>query len=150
MDYDSLEGGLATVKGWGLTLVFVLGLALGVAGTVSGPRLARPYLPEALRGPTVTLEGTVTAKRKEPTRVLLTLLTAQGAILATFKRNVTEIDLLVEQGDIVTVALRRYEPFVDDPVIERVRKVEPTSRPAGREPGPLPPDGESPKEPAPR
>jgi hypothetical protein len=68
-------------------------------------------------------------KQREGERLLLAVQTAQGAILVTFKKKVAEIDLLVQQGDIVTLGLSRYEPFVDEPVIERVRKQEPTPRP---------------------
>ena len=36
--------------------------------------------------------------------------------------HITEIDLLVEIGDTVTLGLRAYEPFVEDPVIKAVMK----------------------------
>ncbi len=62
-------------------------------------------------------------------RLLLTVQTSQGSFLVTFKKKVAEIDLLVQQGDTLTLALRRYEPFVDEPAIERVRRLDPTPRP---------------------
>jgi hypothetical protein len=51
----------------------------------------------------------------------------------------------VQQGDSITLALRRYEPFVEDPPIQRVRKQEPAARPKGGDPSPPAPAGEPPK-----
>ncbi|MBI2369318.1 MAG: hypothetical protein HYV08_03620 [Deltaproteobacteria bacterium] len=62
------------------------------------------------------------AKQREEDRLLLTVLTPRGAILATFRQKVAEIDLLVDVGDTLTLGLPRYEPFLADPRIERVRK----------------------------
>lgn len=127
-----------------LVLTFLVGLALGVAGALLVPPRLDPYLPAAVRGPVERVEGEVIRKLKEPDRLLLTVLTPRGAILATFKTRLTEIDLLVEQGDTVTLALRRVEPFVEEPGIEQVRK-------AGRGEGvpkgsaPTPPAGAPPR-----
>ena len=66
------------------------------------------------------LEGVVRAKRSEPERVLLTIPTADGTLLATFTENVAEIDLLVVQGDSIALGLAAYEPFVTNPPIARV------------------------------
>jgi hypothetical protein len=33
-----------------------------------------------------------------------------------------EIDMLVERGDTLMLVFRKYEPFMEDPAIERVRK----------------------------
>lgn len=112
-----------------LLLTFLVGLGIGVAGALLAPRWVDPYLPEAIRAEVERVEGEVTRKLKEEDRLLLTVVTAQGSILATFRKKVPEIDLLVEQRDLVTLALRRYEPFVDDPVIERVRKGTPMRQP---------------------
>lgn len=106
-------------------LGFVVGLALGVAIGIMGPRVAGPYLPEALRGKVELVEGEVTQKLREPDRLLLTVVTARGAILATFKKKVPEVDLLVAEGDAVTLALHRFEPFVEDPAILSVKKRKP-------------------------
>jgi len=105
-----------------LVAVFLLGLAVGVACTVLAPRLAGPYLPEALRGTAELVEGKALRKERQEDRLLLTVGTEQGAILATFGQQVAEIDLLVDEGDTLVLALRRYEPFVTDPKIEAVRK----------------------------
>jgi len=107
---------------WTSVVVLVIGLALGVALAVMGPRVAGPYLPEALRGRVETVEGEVTRKQREPDRLLITVVTPRGAILAIFKNQIPEVDLLVGEGDTVTLGLRRFEPFVEDPAIQRVRK----------------------------
>jgi hypothetical protein len=110
--------------------ILLVGIALGVVGTIFAPDVAGPYLPEAFRGKkAATIDGEVVRKLREGDRLLLTAHTSQGSVLATFKKKVAEIDLLVQQGDTITLGLSRYEPFVDEPVIERVRKQEPTPRP---------------------
>lgn len=105
-----------------LVAVFLLGVAVGVAGTMLGPRLAGPYLPEIFGGKVELVEGKALRKERREDRLLLTVLTEEGAILATFGRRAAEIDLLVDEGDTLVLALRRYEPFVMDPPIEGVRK----------------------------
>jgi small basic protein len=116
-------------------LILLVGIALGVVGTIFAPDAAGPYLPEALRVKKAeTIDGEVVRKLREGERLLLTVQTTQGAILVTFKKKVAEIDLLVQQGDTITLRLSRYEPFVDEPAIERVRKQEPTPRPKASAP----------------
>lgn len=121
---------------WVVILILLLGMGLGVGGTIWTPRLAGQYTPEFLRAKREVVEGEVERKLKDQDRVLLTVQTPQGAILATFKKRAVEIDLLVQKGDMLTLALRRYEPFVEDPVIERVRKSEAGPRPTAGEPAP--------------
>ena len=106
----------------GATLLLVIGLVLGAVLTVIGPRVAGPYLPEALRGKVESVQGEVTRKQREPDRLLLTIVTPRGAILATFKTRLPEVDLLIAEGDTVTLGLRRFEPFVEDPLIQSVKK----------------------------
>jgi hypothetical protein len=113
------------MKVWRGSLLFLIGLALGAALVVIGPRVAGPYLPEALRGTIEFVEGEVTRKQREPDRLLMTIVTPRGAILATFKKRISEVDLLVAEGDALTVGLRRFEPFVEDPAIQSVRKKTP-------------------------
>jgi hypothetical protein len=123
------------MKLWSGTLLFLIGLALGAVLVVIGPRVAGPYLPEALRGEVESVEGEVTRKLREPDRLLLTVVTPRGAILATFKTRIPEVDLLVAEGDALTLGLRRFEPFVEDPAIQSVRKKAPAENPApGRTP----------------
>jgi len=111
-------------------LTLLVGVALGVGGTLFAPDVADPYLPDAIRVKKAeTVDGEVVQKLREGERLRLTVQTTQGSVLATFKKKVPEIDLLVQQGDTVTLALGRYEPFVEDPAIERVRKQEPALRP---------------------
>ncbi|MFQ5680144.1 MAG: hypothetical protein ACE5HP_11880 [Gemmatimonadota bacterium] len=115
-------GGSSRRRRRGGLLLFLLGVGVGVAGTLLTPRLGGDYLPEAVRPAEVEVTGEVLGKRLEEERLLLTLETPAGAILATFRRRVPEIDLLVEAGDTVTLGLRRYEPFVEDPAVNGVRK----------------------------
>ena len=103
-------------------------------GTLFLPPLVRPYLPDALlpRGEEVT--GPVLGKQREaPDRLLITLEAEQGAILATFTEQVAEIDLLVGVGDTVTLGVPEYQPFVENPRFEGIRKA---SAPAAGSPGP--------------
>lgn len=119
-------------------VAFVLGLALGIAGTLWAPQYLEPYVPTLTPGKDGAVEGTVVRKQLEAKRLLLTLSTSQGAVLAIFKNKIAEIDLLVDEDDIVTFRLRRYEPFVDDPPIQRVQK-KGTSRDEGEGTLPLAP-----------
>lgn len=119
-------------------LLFLLGLALGVAGALLAPRFLAPYLPAALRDGGELVEGEVLGKRLDGERLLLTVETPRGAVLATFRDKVAEIDLLVEAGDSVTLGLGRYRPFVNDPALEGVRKTVPGS---GRAERPAQPSG---------
>ncbi len=100
----------------------ILGLVVGVLGAVMAPRILGPRLPAAWTGGGETTEGTVVAKLRETDRLLLKVDTPQGAVLATFKEMLNEIDLLVQEGDKVSLAVSRYQPFIENPVIERVRK----------------------------
>jgi hypothetical protein len=101
---------------------FLVGLVLGVVVTaIAVPRLGR-RLPEAVRGKYESLQGPVTAKERQDDRLLLTIVTPAGAILATFKKQVAEISLLVERGDTVELAVPGYQPFLENPEIARVAK----------------------------
>jgi hypothetical protein len=123
---------------WRSGLVLLIGLALGVALVLIGPRVAGPYLPAVLRGRVELVEGEVARKLREPDRLLVTVVTPRGAILVTFKKKIPEVDLLVAEGDTLTLGLRRFEPFVEDPAIQSVRKETPAedlpSRAAARTP----------------
>lgn len=108
---------------------FMVGLLLGIAGTLFLPPLVRPYLPAALLPRGEEVSGPVLGKQREaPDRLLLTLQAQQGAILATFTAQVAEIDLLVGVGDTVTLGVDEYQPFVENPRFEGIRKA--TSPPA--------------------
>ena len=64
-------------------------------------------------------------------------------MLVTFTQKVAELDLLLEPGDAVTLITTAYTTFVDDPILERVKRqgvVAPSSPP------PAPPGPQGPKE----
>jgi hypothetical protein len=109
---------------WALLVVFLVGLGLGAGGILYGPSVAAPYLPDSILGKPTVVDGTVLRKQREGDRLLVTVSTPQGAVLATFTRNAAAVDLLVAEGDTLTLALRGYQAFVDDPSIRRVRKPE--------------------------
>lgn len=137
---------------------FLAGLVLGALGAIFGPDLAAPYLPEVLRPGLEEVRGPVLGKRIEGERLLLTVDTERGAVLATFRQRVPEIDLLVDEGDTITLGLGEYAPLVEDPVLAAVRKggtgeaeASPgagSSIPSEGGPSPGPPTGEAAEEPA--
>jgi hypothetical protein len=63
----------------------------------------------------------------------LALLRARGV-----QTRVSEVDLLVAEGDALTLGLRRFKPFVEDPAIQSVSNKAPAENPktgtAGRTP----------------
>ena len=103
-------------------LVFVLGLVVGALGATLLPGKLRPWLPKRVLG--AATDGEVAAKGREGELLLLTVLTDEGATLATFSERVAEIDLLVEVGDRVSLGLGGYRPFVENPPIWSVRKLD--------------------------
>ena len=102
--------------------LLLLGIILGVIGALLWPRFVTPHLPAGLAPSMEAVDGVVLRKAREDERLLLTIETAQGAALATFTEKVPEIDILVDEGDAVTLALPAYEPFVENPAIRGVRK----------------------------
>ncbi len=106
----------------GKLVFFVVGLVLGVVLAVVAKPYLLPLMPEALRGKDKATDGRVVAKRLQGDRLLLTVDASEGAVLATFTQKVPEIDLLVDDGDLVTLGLPGYEPFADNPPILAVRK----------------------------
>ncbi len=119
---------------WLFLLALLIGFGAGAGVMVLAPDLVGRYLPGALPGKGEAVRGKVVAKQRGPDRLLLTVLTPEGAVLVTFKKKVSEIDLLVEEGDTLTFGLRQYRPFVEDPVIRRVEKEEPSPPSAETEP----------------
>jgi hypothetical protein len=124
------------VKGLGILVVLVVGIVIGVLGIQMGPDYLKTYLPGPV-DPDSGLEGKVVAKLPGEDRLLLTLSTPEGASLITFTEKVAEVGLLVDRGDLLTVGIHRYSPFITNPPIRRVRK----------EDGPLPAAVEAEREP---
>jgi hypothetical protein len=121
-----------------ITATFLTGLILGILATVYLPGVVRPYLPQWVMGKTVVVTGTVAAKQKKENVLLLTVETPEGVLLATFKRKVDEINLLINEKDAIEFTLPKYMPFIDDPKIIRVVKEqqavpEPAAAPKPRE-----------------
>ncbi|HWR72627.1 MAG TPA: hypothetical protein VN604_05630 [Nitrospirota bacterium] len=100
----------------------MFGLVLGILGMIFLPGYVRPYLPQWVTGKTIAVNGTVTAKQKKEKALLLTVDTPEGVLLATFKKKVDEINLLVNEKDSIELTLPKYTPFIDDPKIIRVIK----------------------------
>lgn len=108
-------------------LPFVIGLALGIVGTIYLPGYARPHLPQWMLGKTVVVKGTVAAKQRKSDVLLLTVATPEGVLLATFTRKADEINLLINEKDAIELNLPKYMPFIDDPRIIRVVKEQPAA-----------------------
>jgi hypothetical protein len=98
---------------------FVTGILVGVAATIFVPPWVAPYVPSFLGGK-AGVEGQVLDKVSEPDRVLVKVATADGLILATFTQNQKELDLLIRQGDSITLGLDGYVPLVENPEVARV------------------------------
>lgn len=110
------------MKIWSGIVIFVLGVGAGFTGLQFIPASVSPYLPAALQAQNEVVKGIVVRKHQEQERLLLTVSTPRGALLATFTQQIPEIELLVEEGDEVTLGLAQYSPFIHDPVIKGVMK----------------------------
>ncbi len=115
-----------------VVISLLIGLALGIAATYFGRQFVDPFLPEAVSNRGEGISGPVVAKRMEGDRLLVTVAAKEGAILVTFRKKLSEIDLLVEQGDTVTLDIKNYRPFVEDPGLRAVRKDQMTEPRTGR------------------
>ena len=121
---------------------FIFGLILGVLGTIFLPGYVTPYLPSWVVGKTTVVKGTVMAKQKKDNVLLLTVNTPQGELLASFKKKVDEIGLLVNEKDVIEFTLPKYMPFIEDPKVIRVVKEQPAEpEPAPPQPQPGPKKG---------
>lgn len=110
------------MKAW-VSLIggLLLGFLAAVVTNLAAPDLLAPYTEKFF--PVEQLEsvrGTVVKKQRESARLLLTLSTPKGALLATFTQKIDEIDLLIAEGYTATIKLRGYSPFVENPLVERV------------------------------
>src|SRR5512143_3825829 len=114
----------------------ILELILTVMGTIFLPGYVTPYLPSWVVGKTTVVKGTVMAKQKKDNVLLLTVNTPQGELLASFKKKVDEIGLLVNEKDVIEFTLPKYMPFIEDPKVIRVVKEPPAEpQPAPPQPG---------------
>lgn len=122
---EDLEKDLKKGRGGRRWLWLLIGLATGVAGTIAAPIFLTPYLPDGLLGggDLEILSGPVLGEERSGERLLLTIETEPGALIASFTQRVDEIALLVDPGDIVTIGVEDYEPFVEDPDFEGVKKM---------------------------
>jgi hypothetical protein len=112
------------MKGWAiLTSTLLIGVLLGVAAAARGPALLSAYLPRSMNGPTQRIEGEVVRKQREGNRLLVKVSTGQGPMLVTFTQKVADLDVLLDPGDVVTLVTTGYATFVDDPVLEGVKRV---------------------------
>ncbi len=112
------------MKVWSFIIVFLAGIIIGAAGMYFAPDYLDRYMPGIFNKSSVVVKGEVVAKEKKAQDLLVTVNTDEGAILVTFKKKVPEIELLVQVGDTLELRLKKYSPFVVDPVIERVVKGE--------------------------
>ena len=99
----------------------VIGVVVGAILAVVSPSWWQRLVPDTLF-PGGVIESEVLGKSREDGRLLLKLQTEGGVLLATFTQKVEEIDLLVDQGDRVTLRSGGYEPFLPDPRVDRVTK----------------------------
>ncbi|MEX2493585.1 MAG: hypothetical protein WD425_17685 [Nitrospirales bacterium] len=111
------------MKAWVIpTTLLCLGLGIGLGAPLVATQYMEPYLPSFLKKSLHPLEGIVTHKQRDQDRLLMTITTKDGTILATFVKHVAEIDLLVEEQDSITLDVKQYEPFVNDPPVLKVNK----------------------------
>jgi hypothetical protein len=110
------------MKAWaGLLGGFVLGFFSAVVVNLVAPELLTPYTQKFIPAAQIeSVKGVVVKKERDASRLLMTLSTPKGVLLATFTQKIDEIDLLVAEGYATTIQLRTYSPFVENPVIERV------------------------------
>jgi hypothetical protein len=113
------------MKSYIIGIIFIIGLALGIVGVMYGPEYLETYIPslgDMGGGSGKPVEGKVVAKLPRADKLLITVSTSEGASLVTFDHKISEITLLVEEGDFITLKLTRYDPFINNPKIMRVRK----------------------------
>ena len=110
------------MKIWFVFFILLLGIGLGLGAPSIAPKYLSSYFPRGFATGPTGVQGTVVRKQAEDDRLLLTISSSNGALLATFQKKITEISLLVDEGDSVTLDVRVYSPFVTDPPILRVKK----------------------------
>ena len=116
---------------------FLVGVAVGIGAAHRGPALIAPYLPKSVSGVGGKIEGQVVRKQRDGNRLLVKITTAQGPMLVTFTQKAPDLDVLLDNGDTVTLVTPGYATFVDDPIVEHVKA-------AGQTPSPPPPSSPQP------
>ena len=119
------------MRGWVILIgTFVIGIVVGFGAANQGPALIGPYFPKAGSGAGEHIEGQVVRKQREGNRLLVKITTAQGPMLVTFTHKVADLDVLLDPGDTVTLMIRGYATFVEDPIFERIQTPRPPKAPA--------------------
>lgn len=101
---------------------FFIGIVLGTTAILKYPELVLPYVPESIKGNSITLEGMVMKKEFDQQSLRITMNTDQGALVATLTNKLKETNLLINEGDAVTLVLDAYQPFMKNPKISQVKK----------------------------
>ena len=128
------------MRGWVILLgTFLVGVAVGIGAANRGPALVAPYLPKAVSGVGKQIEGQVVRKQRDGNRLLVKITTAQGPMLVTFTQKAADLDVLLDNGDTLTLATPGYATFVDDPIVEHVRTAARAPSPPPATPSPPPP-----------
>ena len=117
------------MKVWLLLIIFLVGLGFGLAAPSVAPKYLGSYFPKSLAPSHSGVQGIVVRRQLDEDRLLLTISAPDGALLATFQKKIAEISLLIDEGDSVTLDVRAYAPFVNDPPILRVKKPDSVSSP---------------------
>ncbi len=103
-------------------ITLIIGVAFGIGITLYAPEIVGKYLPTDVGGTLKNVKGEVVAKGMKDKELLLTINTPEGAMLSTFRKNIEKIDLLVSNGDTIEIKISGYRPFIEDPIIARVKK----------------------------
>ncbi len=112
-----------------LLIIFLVGIGFGLAAPSVAPKYLGSYFPKSLTPSHSGVQGIVVRRQLDEDRLLLTISAPDGALLAIFQKKITEISLLIDEGDSVTLDVRSYAPFVNDPPILRVKKLNSASSP---------------------
>ena len=111
------------MRGWVILIgSFLVGAVVGAGVATRGSSLIAPYWPKVASAPGEHIEGQIVRKQRDGNRLLVKVSTAQGPMLATFTEKVADLDVLLDSGDTVSLLVRQYATFVDDPILERVKE----------------------------
>jgi hypothetical protein len=124
------------MRGWVvLSVTLLIGIGLGAALVARGPAIVAPYLPRSMNLPGTRIEGQVVRKQRDGNRLLVKVATSQGPMLVAFTEKVADLDVLLDPGDTVALVTTGYATFVNDPILERVRRPDGSSQPSPPSPG---------------